>query len=287
MGSRYELEVTVTKAKDLKNVNWRNGPVKPYAVLWIDPTAKCSTRVDPNGDTDPEWNEKIVIPFNSPIEDSALYVDIVHNEAAEGTKPLIGSARLFLRDVVDEVGLGRSVERKLELKRPSGRPQGKLTVTVNVREPQFRAPDSYYAPPYGVPPPPGSRNYSAPPQPYGAPPPPPYGAPQPVGYAAPPSGYPYAGPSPPPPVMPYGAPPTGYGQPGIGSGSQAAYGVEEKKKSKFGGMGTGLAVGAVAGALGGLALAEGIDQFEDKIADDVAEKVEDDLGYDDDDAGDW
>lgn len=279
MGSRYELEVTVTKAKDLKNVNWRNGRLKAYAVLWIDPKAKCSTRVDPNGDTDPEWNEKIVIPFNSPIEDSALYVDIVHAEAEEGTKPLIGSARLFLRDVVDEVGLGRSAERKLELKRPSGRPQGKLIVTVNVREPQFRAPDPYYAPPYGVPPPPGSRNYYAPP------PPPSYGAPPPYGYAAPPSGYPYAGPSP-PPMMPYDGQPAGYGQPGYGTSSQAAYGVEEKK-SKFGGMGTGLAVGAVAGALGGLALAEGIDLVEDKIADDVAEKVEDDLGYDDDDAGDW
>lgn len=276
MGSRYEIEVTVTKAKNLKNVNWRYGRLRPYAVLWIDPIAKCSTRVDENGDTDPEWNEKIVLPFNSPIEDSALYVDIVHAEAEEGTKPLIGSARLFLRDVVDEVGLGRSAERKLELKRPSGRPQGKLIVTVNVREAQYRAPDPYYAPPYGVPPPPGSRNYPAPP-PYGAPP---YGAPQPSGYAAPPSGYPYAGASP----IPYGSQPA-YGQPGYGTSSQVVYGQEEKK-SKFGGMGTGLAVGAVAGALGGLALAEGIDLVEDKIADDVAEKVEDDLGYDDD-AGDW
>ena len=40
---------------------------------------------------------------------------------------------------------------------------------------------------------------------------------------------------------------------------------EEKTKSKFGGMGTGLAVGAVAGVLGGLAIAEGVDYVEDKI----------------------
>jgi hypothetical protein len=52
-------------------------------------------------------------------------------------------------------------------------------------------------------------------------------------------------------------------------------------------MGAGLAIGAVGGVLGGLALAEGIDYVEDKIADDVAEKVEDNLAYGDDDAGDW
>ncbi|KAK4431466.1 hypothetical protein Salat_0908700 [Sesamum alatum] len=270
MGSRYEVEVTVTSAKDLKNVNWRHGSLKPYAVVWVDPKNKCSTRVDEDGDTSPYWEEKLVIPFNSPIEDSTLHIDIVHANAAEDTKPLIGSAKLPLRDVVDDVGLGGRVERKLELKRPSGRPQGKVQVSVSVREPRYRAPDPYYAPPYGVPPP-GSRDYPAPPygsQYYGAPP----------AYAAPPSGYPA-----------YGAPPSygqpSYGQPAYGQGSyygEQGY-VEEKKKSKFGGMGTGLAVGAVAGALGGLALAEGVDALEDKIADDAAERVEDDLGYDGDD----
>ena len=48
-------------------------------------------------------------------------------------------------------------------------------------------------------------------------------------------------------------------------------------------MGTGLAVGAVAGVLGGIALVEGAEYVEDKITDDVAERVEDDLGYDEDD----
>ncbi|CAI9092270.1 OLC1v1027466C1 [Oldenlandia corymbosa var. corymbosa] len=270
MGSRYEVEITITSAKDLKNVNWRHGPVKPYAVVWVDPKAKCSTRVDEEGDTNPLWNETLLIPFDSPIEDSTLHVDVVHANAAEDTKPLIGSARLRLRDVVDEAGLGRPVDRKLELKRPSGRPHGKLEVRVNVREPRYRAPDPYYAPPYGVPPP-GSRDYPAPPQPYGSP----YGGYGESAYAAPPTGYPYGAP---PPPQPYGQP--SYGQPAYGSYGQPAV-YEEKKKNKFGGMGTGLAVGAVAGVLGGLALAEGAEYVEDKIADDAAEKVEDDLGYDD------
>ncbi|XP_057489687.1 uncharacterized protein LOC130775585 [Actinidia eriantha] len=265
MASRYEVEVNITSAKDLKNVNWRYGRIKPYAVVWVDPKSKCSTRVDEEGDTCPFWDQTLVIPLNGPIEDSALYIDIVHVDAAEDTKPLIGSARLRLNDVVDEIGLGESVVRKLELKRPSGRPQGKVEVKVSVRQPRYRAPDPYYAPPYPVPQ--GTRDY----------------------YSAPQSGYPYGAPQ-------YGQPQPYYGQPGYGQGSygqpaQPAYGQagpeyygqqKEEKKSKFG-MGTGLAVGAAAGLLGGLAIAEGVDYVEDKIEDNVAEQVEDDLGYDGDD----
>lgn len=280
MGSRYEVEVTVTSARDLKNVNWRHGKLKPYAVVWIDPSKKCSTRADEEGDASPYWDEKLLIPFNSPIEDSTLHIDIVHAGAADDTKPLIGSARLSL----DDVGLGSIADRRLELKRPSGRPQGKLEVKINVREPRYRAPDPYYASPYGVPPPAGSRDYA--PAPYAAP----YGGPAPpavpYGSAAPPAAYggtPYGGAAP-----AYGAPPSSYPS-NYGQGQSAqpqGYGspvVEEKKKSKFGGMGTGLAVGAVAGVLGGLALGEGFEALENKIADDVADRVEDDAGYDEDD----
>lgn len=275
MASRYEVEVTISSAKDLKNVNWRHGPLKPYAVVWVDPKSKCSTTVDQEGDTYPVWNQTLVIPFNDPIEDSTLHVDIIHANAAEDTKPLIGSARLPLRYIVDDFGLGgEPAQRKLDLKRPSGRPHGKLEIKVSVREPRYRAPEPNYPAPYGVPAP-ASRDYYAAPPPYGnsyAAAPPPYG------------NNPYA--APPPPVEYYGGAP--YGQPGYGQanyGQPAGYGQyteEGKKKSKSGmGLGTGLAVGAVAGVLGGLALAEGVDYVEDRIADDAAEKVEDDLGYDD------
>ncbi|EXB66282.1 hypothetical protein L484_003038 [Morus notabilis] len=284
MASRDEVEVKLSSAKDLKNVNWRHGPVRPYAVVWVDPNIKCSTRVDESGDTNPNWDETLTIPLPTPIDDSTtLYIDIVHAGSEPDTKRLIGSARLKLREVVDDVGYGERATRTLQMKRPSGRPQGKVEVKVSVREPYYRPPDPYSAPPYGVPPPAyGGAPYASvspppPRDPYyaaSAPPPPsrdPYYA-----AAAPPSGYPY---------NPYSAPPQPYGQPGYGQGGygEPVYGRAEEKKSKFGGMGTGLAVGAVAGALGGLALVEGVDFVEDKIADDVAERVEDDIGYDGDD----
>ncbi|XP_021844247.2 protein SRC2-like [Spinacia oleracea] len=297
MASRFEVEVTLSSAKDLKNVNWRHGPIKPYAVMWFDPARKITSRVDEEGDTTPHWNQTLVIPLDRPIEDATLHIDIVHAYADEDTKPLIGSAKLPLREVVDDVGVGGRLNRSLKLKRPSGRPHGKVEVEVVVRQPRYHAPDPYGALPYGV----ASKDagyggapYMAPPTgyPHMAPPPGgsggyPYGQPA---YAPPSYGQPaYAPPSYGQPA--YGQP--GYAQPSYGQPGGGGYGygqvAEEKKKGgKFGGMGTGLAVGAVAGALGGLALVEGFDKLEDHIADEAAEKVEDDLadgGYDDGDYG--
>ncbi|WRX18406.1 C2 domain - like 10 [Theobroma cacao] len=272
MASPLEIEVTLSSAEALKNVNWRHGPIRPYVVVWVDPKNKCSSKVDEEGDTCPIWDETLVITLPGPIyDDSTLFVDVVHAGSEEDTKPLIGSAKLKLRDVLDDAGFGERHKKTLHLKRPSGRPQGKVDVKVLIQEPRYYARDPYHSPPYGVPPP-ASRDYPAPPA-YGysyaqAP------SPQnPYYNVAPPAGYPNS-------AYNYNAQPA-YGQAPYGEGSGGYYGHEEKKKSKFGGMGTGLAVGAVAGALGGLALAEGVDALEDHFEDKVAEKVEEDLGYDD------
>lgn len=275
MASRYEVEVKISSARDLKNVNWRHGPIRPYAVVWVDSKNKSSTRVDEGGDTCPHWDDTLVIPLPGSVDDySYLYIDIVHAGSEESTKPLIGSARLKLTDVLDDVGFGERAQRTLQLKRPSGRPHGKIEVKVEIRQPRYRAPDPYYAPPYGVPPPSASRSaeYAPPPPTYGNP----YAAPphDPYYSAAPPAGYSYSGYNAQAPA------PAPYGQP--------SYGQEQKQKSSKFGMGTGLAVGAVGGLLGGLAIAEGVDYVEDKIADEAADRVEDrleddDAGYDGDD----
>ncbi|KAE8733908.1 BAHD acyltransferase DCR-like [Hibiscus syriacus] len=273
MASPHEIEVTFSSARGLKNVNWRHGPIRPYVVVWVHPKYKCSTRADEEGDTDPTWDETIIIPLPGPIdEDTTLFVDVVHAGSEEGTKPLIGSARLKLREVLDDAGFGESYKRTLQLKRPSGRPQGKLDIKVLIRETRYRTSDQYQAHQYRVPPT-AAPHPSAYGYPYALPP---SGYPY---YATPPGGYPYS-------AYNYNAPPPPYGQAPYGEGSGGYYYGQEGRKSKFGGMGTGMAVGAVAGALGGLALAEGVEALEDHIADEAAERVEDDLGYDVDVVGD-
>ncbi|CAK8532676.1 unnamed protein product [Lathyrus sativus] len=266
--SRYELDLTLKSAKSLKNVNWRHGANQPYAIVWVDQSNKFTTNVDPNGDTEADWNQTLILPLPpKPLEDLTLYVDVVHAGFEEDTKKLIGSARLQLVDVLG-FGIGERESHTLALKRPSGRPQGKVEVKVGIKENAYYAQGAYYPPPYGVP--------------YGAPAPVPASPQQqPQGSyysAAPPAGYPqtasYGAPAPPQQQQQPGsyysaAPPAGYPQTAsYGSQSNVYVQVEEKKKNKFGGMGTGLAVGAVAGVLGGVALAEGAEYIEEKFSDD-------------------
>ncbi|XP_061373653.1 WW domain-containing protein C11B10.08-like [Gastrolobium bilobum] len=309
----YEIEVKLSSATNLKNVNWRNGPNSPYAVVWVDPNQKRSTNVDKSGDTQANWDEKLVIPLppSATIDDSTLFVDVFHASSESEGKPLIiGSAQLRLIEVRNDVGIGERASRTLKLKRPSGRPQGTVDVKVVIEDTGYRARSAYEAPAYCVPPPSpaygGSSYNAAPPTTgYGAPIAAAYGAPAAATYGAPAAtGYGAA------PATGYGAAPaTGYGAaPASGYGAAASYGqgsygygqgvqtvnvaaqapVEEKKKSKFGGMGMGLAVGAVAGGLGALALGKGVDMIEDKIADRAAEKVEEDYsGYPGEDYSDY
>ncbi|KAL4191452.1 hypothetical protein AMTRI_Chr07g29980 [Amborella trichopoda] len=262
-----ELELTVVSAKDLKNVNWRHGDIKPYVVAWVDPDRKFSTGVDEEGDTSPVWNNKLTIPLRDHPEDSTLQIDVVHAGSEEKTKPLIGSATLALREVIEDAGFDHGLSKTLKLKRSSGRPHGKIEVEILIRDRYARKPaaETYD---YGRHPAPES--YSG----YG------YGAPPAPSVYAPPTGVGYYGGAAPSGGGHYGnygeaAPPAA----GYYGNYQAAPPPPEKKGSKMG-MGTGLAIGAVGGVLGGLALAEGVDYVEDKIADDVTERVEDDLAAD-------
>ncbi|XP_048569018.1 protein SRC2 homolog [Triticum urartu] len=268
MGSRYEVEITVGSARDLKNVNWRNGDLKPYAVLWIDAGARCSTRVDLDNGDNPAWDEKVVVPLPpaSRLEDAVLYIDVVHANAAEGVKPLVGSARLPLRDV------GGKASRNLRLKRPSGRPQGKLDVRVAVKEPAryydnnpggYPAPAGYgssrdaYGGGYGA----GAGAYGAAAGAGG------YGA---YAAAAPPSGYPGYGSAAPPPQAatpygsappPYGAAPPTQGAGAYGSSVQPAYGAAAQQTQGAGGYGSSAsAYGAGQGAGYGGTTGVGLDQ---------------------------
>ncbi|KAI3458589.1 hypothetical protein Pfo_015252 [Paulownia fortunei] len=279
----YDLDVTIVSAKHLKNVNWRNGDLKPYVILWVDPDRRQATKPDECGSTRPVWNERFVLPLTLPPRDSILTLEIFHSKPSETPKPLVGTLRLELRDLLVDSDESSIRLRSFELQRPSGRPHGKIRLKLGLIE---RPAENYHtAPPSGYyyssapPPPMPYRGYS--PSPYSSLPPPssfsppPPQPPQPYySYSDPPSGYYSSYYSPPPPPRPFFERQSSYG----GSGPSAPvdytpYDYHKRSVAKSGiGMGTGLAVGAVAGALGGLALEEGIKYEEEKIA----ERVEND-----------
>ncbi|GAB2288418.1 hypothetical protein Dimus_022751 [Dionaea muscipula] len=289
-----DLEITIVSAKNLKNVNWRNGDLKPYVIFWIDPDRRQATKSDDSGTTRPVWNERFFLPITVPLPDAALSLEVFHSLPSDIQKPLVGTLRLQLGSLPDPDDSTKL--RSFELRRPSGRPDGKIRLKLAVKErplpPPPVVPDYHITPPTNYfyssapPPPPHVRDYRGfPPSPYTS------------SLSSPsPSGYPYSYPdpymgyysgyysAPPPPTLP---------RPlldrvlsfssGSGPSAPVAYCPPYDQKARGGGkMGAaaaaGVGVGLVAGALGGLALDEGLKHEKEKIA----ERVESDLASRDD-----
>ncbi|KAL0915182.1 hypothetical protein M5K25_015582 [Dendrobium thyrsiflorum] len=292
-----EIEITVVSAKHLKNVNWRHGDLKPYAVAYLDPERRSATKSDDAGSTRPVWNERLVLPLPSPLHHDSpliLTLDIFHSKPSETPKPLVGTARSPLNDLMDldDPSGAPTPIRTLELQRPSGRTQGKIRIKLAIRERPYAPEPNYSMPPpnlgyyYSAPPPPHRdyRSFTSP-SPYNHPIPPPpsqypynnYSDPY-SGYYSSVSGYYSAPPAPaaaaPPARPPYYDRASGYGLgPSAPLDYSSATPYEQKQKGPNMGFGAGLAVGAVAGSLAGLALEEGLKHEEGKIA----ERVEGDL----------
>lgn len=276
-----DLELTVVSAKHLKNVNWRSGDLKPYAVFWVDPDRRHSTRSDDCGSTQPVWNERFTLPIPVPLHDAVLTLEIFHSKPSETPKPLVATLRVELKDLSDPENSSKI--RTFPLLRPSGRPQGKIRVKLGIRERPLPPPHDYHFPPpssyyyTNTPPPP---RYSVSPYVSLPPPPPPPSASHP---APPPpyssiSDYPpyysnhyYSSPPPPMPPRPFFERPSGYGTPSAPV-DYSPYDQKPRGSPKMG-LATGIAVGSMAGALGGLALEEGLKYEEEKIA----ERIEHDV----------
>lgn len=151
----YELDLTVVSAKNLKNVNWSNGTLRPYAAVWLNPQhhqllhapsenvvgairphpvrLQLQTRPDNDGGTSPVWNHRIALPVAAPLQESFLSVDVLHhNVPFAPCKPLVASLRLPLHSFLPVAGSGRT--RTFELVRPSGRPQGKIRLKFALRQ---------------------------------------------------------------------------------------------------------------------------------------------------------
>ncbi|CAO2825626.1 unnamed protein product [Amaranthus hypochondriacus] len=266
------LEITIISGKHLKNVNWKNGDLKPYAIFWVDPDHKLTTKSDDSGNTKPVWNQRFVLPITSPISDVFFSLEIFHSKTSETPKPFVGSLQVRLASLPEPDN--PNLIRVFDLIRPSGRPQGKIRLKLAVKEqplthhplppqPNFGMLDyqntphvTYYyssAPPY-------TPSRSASPAPPG-PPPQSRGYPYPAGSVVNYPGY---------------YPTSGARSYGAGAPSAPVDYTPYEQRTRVGGgggsgFGSGFAVGAVAGALGGIALDEGLKYEEERVAERVEE----------------
>ncbi|XP_022747881.1 uncharacterized protein LOC111297393 [Durio zibethinus] len=127
------LEITLISAEDLDPVS-KN--MKTYAVAWVQPDRKLATGVDLTGGADPTWNDKFMFRVDDKFlnsEDATIFVEIY--AAAWVKDALIGYANVLIRDIfhlrsVANAKNNNSATRTvtLQVRRPSGRPQGILNM---------------------------------------------------------------------------------------------------------------------------------------------------------------
>lgn len=116
--------------------------MKTYAVAWIDPERKLTTRVDQSGLTGPVWNDKFVFRVDDKFlndEESTIMIEIY--AAAWIKDALIGSVRVLVSHLFGSLYNNSSSTRyvALQVRRPSGRPQGILNMGITLLDSSLRS----------------------------------------------------------------------------------------------------------------------------------------------------
>ncbi|GAU13544.1 hypothetical protein TSUD_346480 [Trifolium subterraneum] len=119
--------------------------MKAYAVAWIDPERKLATQIDQDGHTNPTWNEKFVFRIDDEFlnaEDSVIMIEIYHSSWLRDVH--IGTVAVLVNSLLPPGT--RSGNRKpklrfvgLQIRRPSGRPQGILNIGAAILDSTMRS----------------------------------------------------------------------------------------------------------------------------------------------------
>ncbi|XP_068664346.1 uncharacterized protein [Aristolochia californica] len=138
------LEINVISAQDLHEVGSR---MHTYSVAWVHPGRKLSTRVDPNGHTNPTWNDKFVFRVDDNFlrsYTSAIMIEIYCLRLFRDSH--VGTVRILLSNLLPLQTFSTATPRHiptrfvaLQVRRPSGRPQGILNVGVAVLDGSLRS----------------------------------------------------------------------------------------------------------------------------------------------------
>lgn len=129
------LELTILSAEELKQLKW-TGKMSPYAVAWVNPDFRVTTKAAAEGGKNPKWNETFELKVEERhFEDSkaALSVEI-YSDGPFGPKQL-GMVNIPLTEVTKD-WKGDSKEPQYmayQIRRKSGRTQGVLNLAITLQ----------------------------------------------------------------------------------------------------------------------------------------------------------
>ncbi|KAL9232931.1 hypothetical protein vseg_007991 [Gypsophila vaccaria] len=137
------LEINLISAQDIAKVS---KSMRTYAIAWVHPDRKLTTRVDTHGGTNPTWNDKFVFRVDSQFLKSDTSAIMIEIYALHWFKDVhVGTVRVLVGNLIppqtrshnqNHIGM-RFVA--LQVRRPSGRPQGILNVGVTVLDSTMRS----------------------------------------------------------------------------------------------------------------------------------------------------
>ncbi|CAJ1968079.1 unnamed protein product [Sphenostylis stenocarpa] len=141
------LELNVISAQDLAPAG---RSMRTYAVAWIDPDRKLSTRVDSEGRTNPTWNDKFVFRIDQDFlydQESVITIDIY---ALHWFRDIhVGTAYVLSSDLLPPSSQPQPPQNTykpmgmrfmgLQVQRPSGRPKGILNVGAAIIDSSMRS----------------------------------------------------------------------------------------------------------------------------------------------------
>ncbi|KAL3838368.1 hypothetical protein ACJIZ3_022959 [Penstemon smallii] len=137
------LEVSLISAQDLTPAC---KSMRTYAVTWIHPNRKLTTRIDQQNHTNPTWNEKFTFRLDNELllsEDATLTVEIYTISWFRDV--LVGTVCVLIGDLITPLTRNTHNQPKntrfmaLQVRRPSGTPQGILTMGVALLQKSMRS----------------------------------------------------------------------------------------------------------------------------------------------------
>ncbi|KAF2287575.1 hypothetical protein GH714_001364 [Hevea brasiliensis] len=132
------LEINVISAQDLAPVS---KSMRTYAVVWVHPERKLTTRIDQSGNTNPQWNEKFVFRVDDTFLNSETSGIMIEIYAAAWLRDVqIGSVRVLISNLFPSNNNNSKMRFvALQIRRPSGRPQGILNMGVQLLDNTMRS----------------------------------------------------------------------------------------------------------------------------------------------------
>ncbi|KAI3459050.1 hypothetical protein Pfo_015713 [Paulownia fortunei] len=138
------LEISLISAQDLTPIS---KSMRTYAVAWVNPNRKLTTRTDQQGHTNPTWNDKFTFRVDNQFlisDNAAITVEIY--TVSWFRDVLVGTVRVLISDLLaPPTGIPLQNLPKnmrfvaLQVRRPSGTPQGILNMGVALLDSSLRS----------------------------------------------------------------------------------------------------------------------------------------------------